>query len=409
MRRVERRNDHRVTPNTTHFPLQPTGSAASDRLRRSDKLKGMCAMQKLSFTAHVGFYEDVKQRVYAYFEERGLSPHADWRMYLKTTLILLWLIASYALLVFATSSLIMAIITAVGVAQGLAWVGFNIMHDGNHESYSKNKYVNRVMGFTLNFIGGSHWFWKHKHNILHHTYTNITELDEDIQVDQILRMSPVQPRKPWHRLQHIYAFPAYCFMSLLWVTIGDFRKFFTGRIGDYQLPKPSATEATLFFLTKMCYFGYMLVLPMFFHPILYVLAFFILVQFVLGLTLALTFQLAHVIEGNTFPKPNLEPPTIDNEWAVHEVETTANFAPNNKLAYWLLGGLNFQIEHHLFPRICHVHYPEVSKIVKKACEDFGIKYVSYPSVRAAIAAHYRFLKKLGRKDAVVQEEALSIS
>lgn len=364
-------------------------------------------MQKLSFTAHVGFYEDVKKRVYNYFEEHGLSPHGDWRMYLKTALILFWLIASYAILVFATSSLIMAIITAVAVAQGLAWVGFNIMHDGNHESYSKNKYVNRIMGFTINFIGGSHWFWKHKHNVLHHTYTNIVELDEDIQIDGILRMSPEQPRKPWHRLQHLYAFPAYCFMSLLWVTIGDFRKFFTGRIGEYQLPKPSTKDTTLFFLTKLFYFGYMLILPMFFHPVLYVLAFFIFVHFVLGFTLAVTFQLAHVIEGNTFPKPNLAPPTIENEWAIHEVETTANFAPKNKLAYWLLGGLNFQIEHHLFPRICHIHYPEVSKIVRKACEEFGIKYVSYPTIRAAIAAHYRFLRTLGRRDSLTREELLA--
>lgn len=359
-------------------------------------------MQKVTFTSRLGFYEEVKMRVQKYFEENRLSPHADWRMYLKTAIILAWLATAYIVLVFATSSLIMAIISAVAVAQGFALVGFNIMHDGNHGGYSRHKSVNWIMGFMLNLIGGSYWFWRHKHNILHHTYTNINELDEDIQLEGIMRMSPVQPRRPWQRYQQLYAFPAYSLMSLLWVTIGDFRKFFTGRIGDYQLPKIRAGEATLFFLTKIFYFGYMLVLPMFFHPVLHVLGFFVLVHLVLGFTLALTFQLAHVVEGNTFPRPDPASATLDNEWAIHEVETTANFAPQNRLAAWYFGGLNFQIEHHLFPRVCHIHYPEISKIVKKACEEFGIQYVSYPTVRAAVAAHYRFLKMLGRNDEVPQ-------
>ncbi len=353
-------------------------------------------MQKISFTSRLGFYDEVKQRVYRYFEENRLSPHADWRMYLKTVVILLWLATSYVLLVFATSSLVMAIITAVAVAQGFALVGFNIQHDGNHGSYSRNRVVNWIMGFMLNLIGGSYFFWKYKHNILHHTYTNINELDDDIQMQGIMRFSPAQPRRRWHRFQQLYAFPAYGLMTLLWVTIGDFRKFFSGRIGEYELPRLSKSETVLFFLTKVFYFGYMLVLPMFFHPVLHVIGFFLLVHLVLGFTLALTFQLAHVVEGNTFPEPDPASATIENEWAIHEVETTANFAPKNKLACWYLGGLNFQIEHHLFPRICHIHYPAISTIVEKACADFGVSYVSYPTVRAAIAAHYRLLRDLGR-------------
>jgi linoleoyl-CoA desaturase len=361
-------------------------------------------MQKVTFTSRLGFYDEVKKQVYEYFEANKLSPHANWRMYLKTAIILLWLATAYVLLVFATSSLIMAIISAVAVAQGFALVGFNIMHDGNHGGYSRSRKVNSIMGFTLNLIGGSSWFWKHKHNILHHTYTNINELDEDIHVDGIMRMSPVQPRRPWHRFQHLYAFPAYSLMSLLWVTIGDFRKFFSGRIGDYKLPKISAGETTLFFLTKVFYFGYMLVLPMFFHPVLQVLAFFVLVHVVLGFSLALTFQLAHVVEGNTFPEPDPASATIENEWAIHEVETTADFAPKSRLAHWYFGGLNFQIEHHLFPRICHIHYPAISKVVKKVCEEFGINYVSYPTVRAAVGAHFRFLRTLGREDEIPEAE-----
>ncbi len=355
-------------------------------------------MQKVSFQGRVGFHEEVKMRVNQYFEENRLSKNADWRMVLKTVIVLLWLGVSYVLLVFASTSLIMAIISAVAVAQGFVLIGFNVMHDGAHGSYSKNKAINWITGFTADLIGGSHMFWHHKHNILHHTYTNINELDDDIAVGAIMRFTPEQQRRPWHKFQHLYAFPAYGLMTLLWVTIGDFRKFFTGRIGDYKLPKPSVSEATLFFLTKIFYFGYMLVLPMFFHPVWQVLAFFLIVHVVLGFTMASIFQLAHIVGDNTFPAPDPQNGNIENEWAIHEVETTANFAPKSKLAAWYFGGLNFQIEHHLFPRICHIHYPAISDIVRKTCQEFGIRYVSYPTIREAVVAHFLFLKELGRQE-----------
>jgi linoleoyl-CoA desaturase len=239
-------------------------------------------MKKITFSGRAGFYPEVRKRVNDYFETNGISRHADWRMVLKTAVILAWLAASYVLLLFAASSLVLAIISAVAVAQGFVLVGFNIMHDGAHGSYSKNKRVNRIMGFTLDLVGGSNMFWRHKHNILHHTYTNINELDDDIHIRGIMRFSPAQQWRPWHRFQHWYAFPAYSLMTLLWVTIGDFRKFFTRRIGDYKLPKPSAGESFLFFLTKIFYFFYMLVLPMFFYPFWHVVGLFLLVHVVLG-------------------------------------------------------------------------------------------------------------------------------
>jgi linoleoyl-CoA desaturase len=191
-------------------------------------------MTKISFPNHVGFYEELKKRVNGYFEANGISKHADWRMVVKTVVILAWLATAYVLLVFISSSLVLAVISAIAVAQGFVLVGFNIMHDGAHGSYSKNKRVNLIMGYTLDLIGGSHMFWRHKHNILHHTYTNINELDDDIGDSGFMRLSPAQKRYPLHRFQHLYAFPAYGLMTLSWVTFGDFRNFFTGRIGDYS-------------------------------------------------------------------------------------------------------------------------------------------------------------------------------
>ena len=317
-------------------------------------------------------------------------------MFVKTAVIMAVLITSYVSLVFFEINLFLAIIAAITFAVSSALVGFNIMHDANHGSYSKNKKINGVLSYTLELVGASNWLWRHKHNILHHTYTNIDELDDDIHLGGLMRLSPVQKRHSWHRFQHIYAFPAYSLLTIIWVTFGDLYKLVSGRIGEYKLPKPTLKNASIFFVSKSLYYFYTLILPMFFHPIWLVIIFFIATHLLLGFITSIVFQLAHTVEGNSFPSPDPSSGQIENEWAIHEVETTANFARRNKLATWMLGGLNFQIEHHLFPRICHVHYPEISKIVEQTCKDFGISYLSYPSVRAAVGAHVRFLKQLGR-------------
>ncbi len=353
-------------------------------------------VKKVRFPARLGFRKLIKQRVEQYFTEHRLARTGDWRMFAKTGLVLAWLISSYVALVFFASTPIIAVLSALALAQGFVLVGFNIMHDANHGGYSGNRKLNRVMGFTLDLIGGSNMLWRQKHNILHHTYTNIHELDDDLDSNGLLRLSPEQEWRPWHRFQHLYAFLVYSLLTLSWIVYSDFKKFFTRRIGEYELPKPTFMDTSLFFGGKLFYLGYMLVLPLFFHPLVYVLAAFVGVHLVLGFTLAMVFQLAHTVEGNAFPAPDPDTGNMEDEWAIHQVETTANFATRNRLVAWYLGGLNFQIEHHLFPGVCHIHYPALSKIVKGSCREMGISYISYPTVWSAVVAHYRFLKQLGK-------------
>jgi linoleoyl-CoA desaturase len=352
-------------------------------------------LTKISFPAREGIHDTLKQRVHEVLAQEGAAPTGDLRMMVKTAVILAWLVTAYVLLVFFSTSLVMAIISAYLLAQAFALVGFNVMHDAVHGSYSKSRWVNKVMSYTLDIVGGSQWLWQHKHNILHHTYTNIAAMDDDLETFGMLRLSPEQPRRPWHRFQHLYAFPLYSLLTLSWVTFADFRKFFTRRIGDYRLPKPTASEATLFFLTKMFYFGYMVLLPLFFHPVLHVLLAFVGIHLVLGLMISVVFQLAHTGEGTSFPQPDSSTGRLPREWAVHQIETTADFAPNNRLVSWYLGGLNFQVEHHLFSRISHVHYPKLQPAVERTCRELGIRYTCHPTVLAALVAHYRLLRSLG--------------
>ena len=365
-------------------------------------------MRKVTFPARAGFRRQLNTRVDHYFKANNLGKTGDWRMFVKTAIILTMVVGLYTVLVFFPHTLLTAALTAFLLAQAFVLVGFNVMHDGGHGSYSPNRVVNRLTGWMADFLGGSQMLWSQKHNILHHTYTNIDGLDDDINTFGLIRMSPNQTRYPWHRFQHLYALPVYSLLTLTWVTYSDYQKFFSGKIGDYRLKKPSAVEMTVFFGAKIFYYGYMLAIPLFFHPVLHVLVVFLGMHLIMGLTFSVVFQLAHVVEGNEFPAPDLETGVVDNEWAIHQVETTANFGPTNWFATWYLGGLNFQIEHHLFPKICHVHYPTLSRIVRNTCEEFQVRYISYPSVRAALVVHYRFLRELGRREDVPLEPGAAL-
>lgn len=353
-------------------------------------------MQKISFPKKGDYYSELRKRVDLYFSDKGLKPTGNWKMYLKTFFIITIFVSSYISLMFFSNTISQALISAFFLAQSFVLIGFNIMHDGNHGSYAKSKLVNKIMGYSMDLIGSSRTLWKQKHNVLHHTYTNIDGMDEDLETFGYLRLSPNQEWKSRFKLQYIYAVIVYSFLTLSLIFAGDFKKLWTGKVGTQKIKKVKFTEQLFFYGFKSLYFGYMIILPLFFHSFLHVVFFFLFVHFILGLTLAIVFQLAHTVEPNTFPLPEKQSGNIDNEWAIHQVETTANFAPKSKLAAWYMGGLNFQIEHHLFTNVCHIHYPEISKIVQQTSREYSINYTTYPTLFSAIGAHFKFLKRLGK-------------
>jgi linoleoyl-CoA desaturase len=338
----------------------------------------------------------VKKRVDQYFIDHGLSTTGDWRLFVKTAALLGFVALAYTLLVFYSTSWLLSLCLVVALAQGLVLVSCNVMHDAAHESYARNKTVNWLLGCTCDAMGGSQMLWRQKHNIVHHTYTNIEGFDEDIQSNGLLRLHAHQPWRPWHRFQHLYALALYSLLTLSWVTLSDIKKLVIGRIASYRLRRPSRAELGFFCATKLLYLGYAILLPLTLHSWHHVLLAFLGVHLITGLTLSVIFQLAHTVESVSFPVPEGQTGLMEQSWAEHEVATTADFAPHNAFATWYLGGLNFQIEHHLFPRICHRHYPALSRIVAETCREFALPYACYPTVRSAIAGHYRFLQAMGR-------------
>jgi linoleoyl-CoA desaturase len=342
------------------------------------------------------FQKALKRRVDRYFRFTGLSPHDNPRMYLKTGVILLWLIASYVLLIFFAATWWEAIPLAMSMGLSMAAVGFNIQHDGGHRAYSTRKTVNRLMAASLDLIGGSSYIWNHKHNTIHHTYPNIDGEDDDINVGLLARISPQQRRLKIHRLQQFYIWLLYGFLSAKWQLVDDFWNVAVGRIGRHRFARPKGADLAVFIGGKIVFFGLAFALPIWLHSIWNVLIFYAIISWVNGVTLATVFQLAHVVEEAAFPVPDPATGRMDSQWAIHQVETTVDFARGNPVLTWFLGGLNFQVEHHLFPRICHVYYPRIARLVEKACHEYGVKYAAHKSMAAGIMSHFRWLRQMGR-------------
>ena len=342
------------------------------------------------------FQQELKKRVNQYFLETNKSSTGNFSLFFKAIFFFASYLALYVHLVYFTPTAWLAVLECILMGGFTAAIGFNVMHDGGHGSFSKNKLVNKLAAFSVNFLGASHIMWKMKHNIIHHTYTNIDGVDDDIEIKPFLRMCSTQKHHKLHRFQHYYVWFLYTLLHLIWVFQTDYKKYFSKKIGSVALTKMSMQEHIGFWGAKIGYAILFMVIPIIkvgFFP--WVIGFMI-VSMVTGFVISIVFQLAHTVEHLEFPVPEVLTQKIENEWAIHQVQTTANFATKNKFLSWLVGGLNFQIEHHLFPKISHIHYPAISKIIKQTCADFNIQYVEFKRMRHAVASHATYLRRMGK-------------
>ena len=343
------------------------------------------------------FFTVLKTRVDKYFNDNGMSKHANATMVIKTMVLLSGYILPFFALLYFTPSLGFSMMLWFIMGLSLAGIGMSVMHDANHGAYSSNKTVNFLMGHTLNLVGGSVFNWKLQHNILHHTYTNITHIDEDIEDRLVLKFSPHTKTKWFHKFQWIYAMFFYGLLTFYWVLAKDFVQYAQFTKSGVNPGNKSENRSTLIkiILIKVFYFLAVIVMPIVvFHiPVLQLLSGFLLMHFVAGIILTTVFQLAHTLEQTAHPMPVNG--IIENDWAIHQLNTTVNFSRKSKILSWYIGGLNFQVEHHLFPKISHVHYPALSHIVKQTAEEHGIPYLENESLLSALQSHFRYMREIG--------------
>ncbi len=338
------------------------------------------------------FQTQLKDEVNNYFEKNKIKRTGNYQLYIKTTTFISLLVVLYYILVFVRPTWWISLPLCAMLGAALAGVGFNIMHDAVHGSFSSRKWVNKLFGYSLNLMGGISCFWEQKHNIAHHTYTNIEGFDEDIKIP-LMRMHENQKWKKCHRFQFLYWPFFYCTTYFLWIYASDYLKYFSGKIGVCKLPKMPLKEHIIFWFSKIMNFGIFVVLPIIFVGFLPFLVGYFTMIVTCGFIISIVFQLAHVVEGTENPVP--ENGKINQEWAIHEVQTTSDFATGNWVITWFVGGLNFQVIHHLFPKVSHVHYKNLQPYVKNLCKDFGLHYNEKKTFSTAVISHVRRLYTLG--------------
>lgn len=354
------------------------------------------AIPKFSNVPH-SFHTELKKRISDYFEQVGKSTTGNYSLWLKAVLLVISFLFVYIHLVFFTPVTWVAILECLILGGLTAAIGFNVMHDGAHGSFSRYKWVNDLAALSVNFLGANNFMWKTKHNVIHHAYTNIDGVDDDIEARPLLRLCETQKFYKIHRYQHLYFWAAYSLLYIWWVFVTDYKKYFLKRIGPMPLKKMTPMDHVSFWSFKVLHAFLFVALPIYLLGFTPWLIGFLIYGLFAGFVLSIVFQLAHTVEHTHFPAADPVTGKMEDEWAVHQLKTTANFATKSKLISWWVGGLNFQIEHHLFPKISHVHYPAISKIIKKACADFNIPYIEYPKMRTAVASHVSYLRHLSHR------------
>jgi linoleoyl-CoA desaturase len=318
-------------------------------------------------------------------------------MYRKTAITFAAFAASYSVLLFAADAWWQAVPLAFVLAFSVVSIGFNVMHDAGHHAYSAKPWLNRLMAMSLDLVGGSSYFWHWKHVVFHHAFVNVVGYDTDINLAGLGRLAPQHPRRRMHRWQHWYVWPLYGAMVIKWHLYDDFRLAVSGRMGGHVVPRPRRAELAVFVGGKLTFLALAFAIPLALHEFWVVMGIYALTAIVTGITLGVVFQLAHCVEAAEFPL-EVAPGRVQKPWAVHQAESSVDFARHSRSAAWLLGGLNFQIEHHLLPRICHVNYPAIAPVVEQTCAEFGVRYARNPTFVAALRSHYRWLRRLGAED-----------
>ena len=348
------------------------------------------------------FFKTLNKRVNDYFQENQIKKTGNWKIYLKAIVMFAIFLTPYFLILTIDMNQWIQLLLTVVIGVGMAGVGMNVMHDGNHGAFSSKSWINKIMGGSIYILAGNVYNWQVQHNVLHHTFTNIHGHDEDLDSGRIIRFTKHAEWKRFHRFQHYYSIFLYGLLTINWAITTDFKQMrsYMKRKLSYGKSANPATEWSVLIITKIIYVSIWIVLPMLIVDIAWwkILIGFFVMHYTAGIILSMVFQLAHVVEDVDTHLP-AEDGTMKNTFFIHQLFTTTNFSTKNKIVNWFTGGLNHQVEHHLFPHISHIHYTKIAKIVKETAKEFNLPYNEYKTTRKAIISHFKHLKELGKKPA----------
>ncbi len=350
---------------------------------------------------HPEFYATLQKKVRAYFNETKSKPRANAKFWGKAFVMgaIYWV--PLLLILFVTMPTWAFFASWVVMGMGMAGIGMNVMHDANHGSVSEKNWINKTLGASIYLLSGNVFTWKTQHNVLHHSYTNVYGVDEDLDTRGLLRLHPEEKYKSIHRYQHIYASFLYGLLTINWLITKDFTQLYRYHKLGVAGNNNKTRELINIIFWKIMYFAIFMFLPVFVGGYSFgmVILGILLAHFLAGFVLSMIFQMAHIMPDVSHPVEHDE--KTEFSWAVLQLRTTANFSTKSRFVTWFAGGLNFQIEHHLFPNISHIHYPKIAEIVRKTAEEMKLPYYEYKTFFGAAAAHFTYLKQLAKTQPAV--------
>ena len=272
-----------------------------------------------------------------------------------------------------------------------AWIGLTVQHCANHGAMSNSALANNLLGMTDDLIGGSSLMWRYHHQVSHHIHCNDTALDEDVfSAFPLLRFDARLPRLPVHRWQHLYMWALFPFMQLAF-QVGDLTAFFTRETAGTKLRGATGGELATVLAGKVVHFSLLLAPALWagWTAVLAGMAAFIATQ---GIVLAATFAVSHNVAEAKVPEET-DGAAAERDWGRQQVLTSADWG--GVVGNFFTGGLNLQVEHHLFPAICFVHYPAIARIVADECRRRDVPYFIYPTLPSILKRFVAFMAAMG--------------
>lgn len=344
------------------------------------------------------FYLTVAQRIDAYFKDQKQGRKANSLYWVKIASLLLLYFACYFAVLFMPYNFWAALGSYFLMGILIVSILFAVGHDSVHNAVSLNPKVNYAMGYVWNFFGVSSYFWRLKHNISHHAFTNIPGSDGDLDQTKLLRLNPMAPRLNVHKYQHIYAMFLYSLLGPYIIFVRDFKLLKEKKFGNTILEKHPAKEVAIIILSKIWFFCFMILIPKLVTgmPWLHLIVLTLVMLFVAGIFTAVVSFPVHVTYDSDYALPN-DQGVVEIDFMTHQLLTTVDYSAENKLIHWFFGGINTHVVHHMFPSVNHIHYYELTKIVKQTAAEYNLRYVN-KTLGTVMRDHLLFLRELGLRD-----------
>lgn len=346
------------------------------------------------------FYPTLKRRVQDHFKASNTDPKICYRMFLLYAIYLAAAIAFWLGTLLCYDNLPLVSLCSLGWGVFSALVALTAMHDASHFSVTHSPWVWKLLGSVVHDIynGASLYVWTNQHILGHHLYTNIDGADPDVVTStepaDVRRIKWTQKWLPFYFYQHIYIPILYCLLGIK-TRLQDVYILISLKNGPIRVNPPTLSQVLFFSLGKCFHVTYRFVIPLLVMPWYTMLLTNLIAEAAVSYWLAFFFQGSHVVGEVEWPVPDSNN-EMHMDWAEMQVATTQDYATDSW--FWTLatGALNHQTTHHLFPGINQGHYAKITPIVKKTCEDFGLKYHCVSSTSEALGCHINHLKTLGR-------------